>query len=163
LTQTHVKPKWLNQTHSNKLKGLLTVEFQTKNFPIDVVLEKSRITITPIWEKPTPQYWNCIFESTELKRFLSFCIDSYLKIGGTIKQIKPQDKPYSEELNVYKDEIERSITTERNGFSFICYTDRENDEWTYLTKAKLRYFIELLLPSLEQKAINQLLNKGESI
>lgn len=158
-----MKPKWLNQTHSNKLKGLIPMEFQTQNFPIDVVLDKSRIKITPIWEKPTPRYWNCIFESNELKRFLSFCIDSYLKIGGTIDQIKPEDKPYSEELNVYKDEIERSITTERNGFSFICYTDQENDEWTYLTKAKLRYFIELLLPSLEQKAINQLLNKGESI
>lgn len=128
------------------------MKFKTHLYNLNVYLDTKRLIINPLHKEPIKsQSWLCVFEKTELKRFLDFCTECYIKIGGKESDIKPETKIYSEEINVYKDEIERSITTTKNGFSFICYTDKVDDEWTYLTKAKLRYFIELLTPSLYNK------------
>lgn len=74
---------------------------------------------------------------------LSNYIIEYLNAWGI--DYTPEDKAYSEEINVYADEVERSISISADNISFICYTDESDDYWTFLTPYKAKYFVELLL------------------
>lgn len=59
------------------------------------------------------------------------------------------DRAYSEELNIYKDEVERSISVAGSRISYICYTgDETDDDWTYLTPARVKECLRLMLPEL---------------
>lgn len=68
----------------------------------------------------------------------------YLDAWGI--EYKAEDKSYHEEINVFADEVERSISIYDGKISYICYTDDENDDhWTFLTPHKAKYFVELML------------------
>lgn len=57
----------------------------------------------------------------------------------------PYHKPYSEEFNVYENEVERSISLSRSGISFECYTgDQEDDNWTRIRPARMRMFLKMM-------------------
>lgn len=90
------------------------------------------------------------FTESELKKVLIEMI-VYLEEWG-ITNLTPEDKCYNEEINVFKDGVERSINTNARtkSFSFIAYTDDEDAYWTYLTPKKLKYFVELMLPGLKE-------------
>ncbi|WPS85548.1 hypothetical protein SMD22_00375 (plasmid) [Brevibacillus halotolerans] len=65
-----------------------------------------------------------------------------------------EDKAYSDEINVFADEVERSISISRERISFICYTDDHTDDhWAFLTPHKAKYFAELLLGYVKLSAI----------
>jgi hypothetical protein len=64
-----------------------------------------------------------------------------------------EDKSYSEEINVFADEVERSISLSGGKISYTCYTDKDDDYWTFLTPYKSKYFVELMLGYInEQKS-----------
>lgn len=88
------------------------------------------------------------FTKDEMNRFLDE-LAAYLNEWGI--KYTPEDRCYSEEINVYRDLVERSISTTpgKQEFHFIAYTDSEDDYWSYLTPNKLRYFVELMLPGLK--------------
>lgn len=63
--------------------------------------------------------------------------------------IKKEDKAYTEEVNTYKDEVERTLfLTGSKGFLKLwldCYTDKPyDDNWIVLTQKKLACLIGLL-------------------
>lgn len=93
------------------------------------------------------------FTEPELEKVLIELI-AYLEEWG-ITNLTPEDKCYNEEINVFKDGVERSINTNARtkNFSFIAYTDDEDAYWTYLTPKKLKYFVELMLPGLKEPII----------
>lgn len=60
-------------------------------------------------------------------------------------EIKKEDKAYTEEINTYRKEVERSILLIRNSILLFCYTDVEyDDNWIELTPKKYAYLIGLL-------------------
>ena len=71
-------------------------------------------------------------------------IIKYLDAWGM--EYTAEDKSYSEEINVYADEVERSISISNGKISYICYTgDKNDDHWTFLTPSKAKYFVEIML------------------
>ncbi|PLS19043.1 hypothetical protein CVD28_01160 [Bacillus sp. M6-12] len=75
---------------------------------------------------------------------LTNAIIPYVKAWGL--EYTAEDKAYHEEINVFADEVERSISVGGGKISYICYTDNDQDDyWTFLTPSKARYFVELML------------------
>jgi hypothetical protein len=94
--------------------------------------------------KPNPSGYYVFHLGRENAIRLTDEIIKYLEAWGI--EYTAEDKAYCEEINVYADEVERSITVSGDKVSFICYTDDENDDyWTFLTPHKAKYFVELML------------------
>lgn len=56
----------------------------------------------------------------------------------------PYHRGYSEEFNVYEQEVERTLSLNSTGLSFDCYTDNpEDDNWTRLRPSRLRETLKL--------------------
>lgn len=68
-----------------------------------------------------------------------------------------EDKSYSEEIHVYADEVERSISLCNGKISYVCYTDDSDDYWTFLTPSKAKYFVELMLGYINEQQKEQVL------
>lgn len=54
-------------------------------------------------------------------------------------------RSYSEEFNVFKDEVERSIDVQGSNLSFICYTNETDNDWTYLLPGRVKEYLRLLV------------------
>ncbi|XZH78503.1 hypothetical protein ACSW8S_16695 (plasmid) [Clostridium perfringens] len=64
-------------------------------------------------------------------------------------EIKKEDAAYSEEINTYKDEVERTLSLSKSGnlctIVLDVYTDKPfDDNWIDLTQRRLAYLIGLL-------------------
>lgn len=56
---------------------------------------------------------------------------------------------YSEEFNVFRDEVERSINFGADSLSFLCYTDDETDDnWTYLVPWNVKEALKITVSHL---------------
>lgn len=70
-----------------------------------------------------------------------------LEILCTVK-VKKEDKAYTEDINTYKNEVERTISISRRGFCLMhldVYTDVPNDDnWIDLTPKRLSYLVGIL-------------------
>lgn len=65
------------------------------------------------------------------------------------RAIKKETKAYTEEISIYKNDVERSLFLSGDKgnlrLSLICYTDKpQDDNWINLSPAKLAYFVGLL-------------------
>jgi hypothetical protein len=78
-------------------------------------------------------------------------IIKYLNAWGI--EYLAEDKAYSDEINVYADGVERSISINGGRISYICYTNDEmDDHWTFLTPRKAKCFVELMLGYINSAA-----------
>lgn len=89
------------------------------------------------------------FESGDLELFLIELVE-YLSAWEI--DYTPEVKCYQEEIHVFRNGCERSITVNpsNSSFNFTAYADKNDDYWTYLTPNKLRYFVELMMPALRK-------------
>lgn len=57
----------------------------------------------------------------------------------------PYHKGYGDSFNVYENEVERTFDFSHTKFSFLCYTDQEDDNWTRISRARVLEVTKMLL------------------
>lgn len=57
----------------------------------------------------------------------------------------PNKDGIGDELHVFKDEVERTVDFYASNLSFICYTDKTDDNWTYLVPGNVKNVLKMMV------------------